>query len=159
MEARTPGEGTNTADQPRGMLAATSHTGGRHCACSYHHHHPRRPGRRGTHRRADGQRGDERPHRDLKGSAAFPAVTGKAEFSVDDGIRQLEAEIENAKPLAGTNVRFRVDGALVGTAKVNSLGTARINKSGSVVPAVHTGSTIRVRRASNGALVAAGTFN
>ena len=95
----------------------------------------------------------------LKGSAAFPAVTGKAKFSVDNGIRQLEAQIEDANALAGTNVRFRVDGALVGTAKVNSLGTARINKSGSVVPAVHTGSTIRVRRASNGALVASGTFN
>jgi len=95
----------------------------------------------------------------LKGSAAFPAVTGKAKFSVDNGIRQLEAQIEDANALTGTNVRFRVDGALVGTAKVNSLGTARINKSGSVVPAVHTGSTIRVRRASNGALVASGTFN
>jgi hypothetical protein len=95
----------------------------------------------------------------LKGSAAFPAVTGSAKFSVDNGIRQLEAEIEHAKPLAGTNVRFRVDGVLVGTAKVNALGTARINKSGSAVPAVHTGSTIRVRRASNGALVASGTFN
>ena len=95
----------------------------------------------------------------LKGSAAFPAVTGSAKFSVDNGVRQLEAEIQHAKPLAGTNVRFRVDGVLVGTAKVSALGTARINKSGSVVPAVHTGSTIRVRRASNGALVASGTFN
>ena len=95
----------------------------------------------------------------LKGSASFPAVTGKAKFSVDNGIRQLEAQIENAKRLAGTNVRFRVDGVLVGTAKVSSLGTARINKSGSVVPAVHTGSTIRVRRASNGALVASGRFS
>jgi hypothetical protein len=56
-------------------------------------------------------------------------------------------------------VRFRVDGVLVGTAKVSSLGIARINKSGSVVPAVHTGSTIRVRRTSNNVLVAAGRFN
>ncbi len=95
----------------------------------------------------------------LKGSAAFPAVTGSAKFSVDDGVRQLEAQIEHAKPLANTKVRFRVNGVLVGTATVSSFGTARINKSGAGIPAVTRGSTIRVRRASNGALVASGRFN
>jgi hypothetical protein len=95
----------------------------------------------------------------LKGSASFPAVTGKAKFQVDDGIRELEAQIENADRLAGTRVKFRVDGVLVGTKTVNSFGTARIRRTGSAVPAVHTGSTIRVRRASNGVLVASGRFN
>ena len=94
----------------------------------------------------------------LKGSPAFPAVTGSAKFSVDDGIRQLEAEIQHAKALAGTKVRFRVNGVVVGTATVSSVGTARINKSGGGIPAVTKGSTIRVRRLT-GALVASGTFS
>ncbi len=95
----------------------------------------------------------------LKGSAAFPAVTGSAKFSIDNGVRQLEAEIQHAQPLAGTNVRIRVKGVLVGTVKVSSLGRARLNRSGAGVPAVTTGSAIGVRRASNNALVASGRFN
>jgi hypothetical protein len=94
----------------------------------------------------------------LKGSPAFPAATGSAKFSVDNGVRQLEAEVQHVKSLAGTKVRFQVKGISVGTATVNSVGTARINKSGSSIPAVSKGSTIRVRRLS-GALVASGTFS
>jgi hypothetical protein len=94
----------------------------------------------------------------LNGSASFPAVSGKAKFQRDDGIRQLEAQIEDAKALAGKQVRFRVNGQLVGTATVNRLGTARINRSGNTVPAVSTGSTIRVRTLS-GTLVASGRFS
>ncbi|MFL5892845.1 MAG: hypothetical protein ACJ75I_08905 [Solirubrobacterales bacterium] len=94
----------------------------------------------------------------LKGSKAYPAVTGKAKFSRDDGVRQLEAQIENAKPLAGTTVRFRVNGVTVASAKVNALGTARIDVSGGPVPNVTQGSTIRVKR-PNGVLVASGQFS
>ena len=94
----------------------------------------------------------------LKGSASYPAVSGKAKFSRDDGVRQLEAQIEDANSLAGRKVNFRVNGVTVGTATVNSLGTARIDKAGSVVPNVTAGSTIRVKR-PNGALVASGRFS
>ena len=94
----------------------------------------------------------------LHGSAKFPGVNGKAKFSRDDGVRQLEAQIEDADALAGKRVRFRVNGHLVGTATVNAAGTARIDRSGNVVPVVKAGSTIRVRRL-NDALVASGTFN
>jgi hypothetical protein len=95
----------------------------------------------------------------LKGSASFPTATGKAKFSVDDGIRELEAQVEHVRRLAGKPVNFIVNGKLVGRATVNSLGTARIRKTGSVVPAVTTGSTIRVRRPISNVLVAAGRFN
>jgi len=94
----------------------------------------------------------------LHGSASFPGVNGNAKFQRDDGVRQLEAQIEDAHALAGKMVRFRIDGKLVGTAKVNAMGTARINRSGSVVPVVTTGSTIRVRTL-NGTLVASGRFS
>ena len=73
-------------------------------------------------------------------------------------MRQLEAQIENAHALAGKNVRFRVNGKLVGTARVNPMGTARVNRSGNVVPVVSAGSTIRVRTLS-GNLVASGRFS
>ena len=94
----------------------------------------------------------------LKGSASYPNVTGKAKFQRDDGVRELEAEIEHAKPLAGTKVRFRVNGTVVGTATVNTLGRAQINRRGATVPAVSTGSKINVRKL-NGVLVASGTFS
>jgi hypothetical protein len=54
-------------------------------------------------------------------------------------------------------VRIRVNGMTVGTATVNSVGTARFNKSGGDIPAVSKGSTIRVRRLT-GVLVVSGTF-
>lgn len=94
----------------------------------------------------------------LTGSASFPGVNGKAKFQRDDGVRELEAQIEDAKALAGQRVRFRVNGQLVGSATVNSLGTARIRRSGDVVPPVSAGSTIRVRKL-NGVLVASGRFS
>jgi hypothetical protein len=50
-----------------------------------------------------------------------------------------------------------MDGMSVGTTTVNSVCTARINRSGGGIPAVSKGSTIRVRRLT-GVLVASGTF-
>ncbi len=94
----------------------------------------------------------------LTGSASFPAVNGKAKFQRDNGVRQLEAQIEDAHALAGQRVRFRVNGQLVGSATVNSLGTARIRRTGNAIPAVSTGSTIRVRKL-NDVLVASGRFS
>lgn len=94
----------------------------------------------------------------LSGSARFPAVTGSAKFQRDDGIRELEAEIQHARPLAGSKVRFIVNGVAVATAKVSAVGTARIDRSGAAVPPVSSGSTIRVRRL-NDVLVAAGRFS
>ena len=94
----------------------------------------------------------------LSGSARFPAVTGSAKFQRDDGIRELEAEIQHARPLAGSKVRFIVNGVAVATVKVSAVGTARIDRSGAAVPPVSSGSTIRVRRL-NDVLVAAGRFS
>jgi len=94
----------------------------------------------------------------LSGSKAFPAVNGKAKFSVDDGVNQLEAEIQDANALAGSKVTFIVDRQTVGSDTVNGLGNARIDVSGASVPTVSAGSKIKVRTGS-GTLVARGTFN
>jgi hypothetical protein len=93
----------------------------------------------------------------LDGSRAFPAAHGSAKFSRDDGVRQLEAELQDVKALAGQRVRFIVNGSSVATAKVSPMGTARIDKSGGV-PNVTSGSTIRVRKL-NDVLVASGRFS
>lgn len=94
----------------------------------------------------------------LSGSAAFPAVNGKAKFGFDDGVRRLEAQIEDANSLKGVRLNVRINGILAGSMTVNSLGAARLRVSGNGVPGVQTGSKIAVRRASNEALVASGTF-
>jgi hypothetical protein len=95
----------------------------------------------------------------LKGTAPTASVSGKVKFAVDDGARRIEAEVEHANSLRGVRLTFRIDGAVVGSAVVDSLGTARLRISGSAIPAVHTGSSAVVRRAATGALVATGTFN
>jgi hypothetical protein len=94
----------------------------------------------------------------LTGGPDFPAVNGSAKFGVDNGVNQLEAEIQDANALDGTKVRFIVDGTKVAAKTVNNLGTARIDVSGATVPTVVTGSKIIVRSAT-GQLVARGKFN
>ena len=94
----------------------------------------------------------------LAGSAAYPAANGKAKYSVDDGVRELEAQVEDVKALAGQRVRFLVNGNLIGAATVNSFGDVRLRRTGSVVPTVTAGSPIRVRT-TTGVLVASGRFS
>jgi hypothetical protein len=94
----------------------------------------------------------------LAGSTAFPAVKGKAKFGIDNGVRELDVQIENALRLKGVRLDVRISGSLAGRMTVTSLGTARLSILGATVPIVRTGSTIAVRRTSNGALVASGKF-
>jgi hypothetical protein len=94
----------------------------------------------------------------LSGSAAYPNVKGSAKSQRDNGVREFEAEIEHAKPLAGSKVRFKVDGTAVGTATVSAVGRAHIDRRGAGAPSVSTGSKISVRKL-NGALVASGRFS
>lgn len=94
----------------------------------------------------------------LNGSASYRNVKGSAKSQRDDGVREFEAEIQHAKPLSGTKVRFKVDGNAVGTATVNSLSRAEIHRRGGGLPAVSTGSKITVRKLG-GALVASGRFS
>lgn len=93
----------------------------------------------------------------LSGSAAFPAANGKVKSSVDDGVRQVEGQLEDANALAGKRVRLEIRGTLVDTAVVNQLGKARFAASGATIPRVVTGSVTRVETTA-GALVASGRF-
>lgn len=93
----------------------------------------------------------------LSGSAAYPAANGKVKSSVDDGVRQVEGQLEDANALAGKRVTLLIRGKVVDTATVNRLGNARFAASGATVPNVVAGNAARVETAA-GAVVASGRF-
>ena len=96
----------------------------------------------------------------LHGSAMFPNADGKARFRDRGGEQELEVEVEDAHALAGTTVRVFVNGNRVGTIRLTRFGNGQLNLNrdqGETVPAVKTGTTVRVRTAA-GALVVSGSF-
>ena len=93
----------------------------------------------------------------LSGSAAYPAANGKVKSSVDDGVRQVEGQLEDANALAGKRVTLLIRGKIVDTATVNRLGDARFAASGATIPSVAAGNVTRVETTA-GALVASGRF-
>jgi hypothetical protein len=97
----------------------------------------------------------------LSGSAAYRAVNGKATYKVDNnGIREFQAELEDARTLKGKVLNVFVGAAKVGTMTINTLGDGRLSLVGASAPVIRASSnpTIRVRT-STGALVASGVMN
>jgi hypothetical protein len=97
----------------------------------------------------------------LSGSVAYPRVNGKATYKVDNnGIREFEAELEDALTLKGKVLGVYVNTARVGSMTINALGDGRLNLVGASAPVISssTNPTIRVRT-STGALVASGVMN
>ena len=92
----------------------------------------------------------------LKSSGAFPGASGKAKFQ-NEGQRELEIEVEHVRRLAGTRVNFFVNSTKVGSARVNGLGAAQINRRGASFPAINAGTRIKVKTAG-GRLVVSGQF-
>ena len=96
----------------------------------------------------------------LKASKAFPAAKGAAKFRARTGDRELEAEVEHVRRLAGKRVTFFVGGKKLGKAKVGALGAAHIERSterGQAVPSVSKGTAVKVRTAG-GVLIVKGSF-
>ena len=97
----------------------------------------------------------------LKGSIAYPAVNGKATYKVDNnGIREFQAELEDALTLKGKTLGVFVNATKVGSMTINALGDGRLSLVGAAAPTIASTSnpTIRVRTAT-GALVASGVMN
>jgi hypothetical protein len=92
----------------------------------------------------------------LKSSSAFPGAKGKAKFQTE-GQRELEIEVEHVRRLAGRRVNFFVNARTVGSARVNGLGAAQIERRGASFPAVKAGTRISVKTAG-GRLIASGRF-
>jgi len=96
----------------------------------------------------------------LKAAKAFPAAKGAATFKSKAGERELDAEVEHVRRLAGKRVSFWVAGKRLGTATVTSLGAAHIvrnSERGQFVPAVRAGTVVKVKTAA-GVLVVSGSF-
>jgi len=96
----------------------------------------------------------------LKGSVSFPGATGKAVSKVNGNERELEVDVQHIRALAGKRVNVNVNGHLLATPRVNSLGHFTVNRNtnlGQSVPNIKAGSTVRVRTLG-GTVVASGTF-
>ena len=92
----------------------------------------------------------------LKSSGAFPGASGKAKFQ-NEGQRELEIEVEHVRRLAGKRVSFFVNSTKVGSARVNGLGAAQVNRRGASFPAISAGTRIKVKTAT-GKLIVSGRF-
>lgn len=96
----------------------------------------------------------------LTGTSAFPAVSGKATFSRENGRRELEVEIEHARALKGKRLTLFVAGRKIGTMVVGRLGNAGLDRStqrGQAVPSITAGTRLSVHTAA-GTTVAKGRF-
>jgi hypothetical protein len=96
----------------------------------------------------------------LNGTKAFPAVSGKATFSRENGRRELEVEVEHARALRGKRLTLFVAGRKIGTMVVGQLGNARLDRStqrGQAVPSIAAGTRLSVHTAA-GTSVAKGHF-
>jgi predicted PilT family ATPase len=96
----------------------------------------------------------------LKAAKAFPAAKGSAKFKVAAEERELQVEVEHIRRLAGKRIVIFVGGKKLASAKVNRFGAAEIirnSERGQFVPAVLTGTSVKVRTA-RGALIVRGSF-
>lgn len=92
----------------------------------------------------------------LKSSGAFPGASGKAKFQ-NEGQRELEIEVEHVRRLAGKRVSFFVNSKKVGSARVNGLGAAQVDRRGASFPAINAGTLVKVKTAA-GKLIVSGRF-
>jgi hypothetical protein len=93
----------------------------------------------------------------LKPAQAFSAAKGSATFKAKPGERQLEAEVEHVRRLAGKTVTFYVAGKRLGSAKVGTLGAAHLERRNGAVPTVGSGTVVSVKTAG-GILIVRGSF-
>jgi hypothetical protein len=96
----------------------------------------------------------------LRGSAQYPNAKGTAKYKAEGGEREFQVELENARSLAGKVLSIYVNGAKVGTMRVNNLGIGRFERNsdlGQSVPMIRAGSAVQIKTAAGG-LVVSGSF-
>jgi hypothetical protein len=96
----------------------------------------------------------------LKGGGAYRAANGSAQYQAQPGQRELQIELQRARPLAGRTVTFWVGGSYFGSARVSRFGQADIDRNterGQAVPTLAQGTYVAVKTAS-GKLIVSGTF-
>ncbi|HEY2953345.1 MAG TPA: hypothetical protein VGK40_12220, partial [Verrucomicrobiae bacterium] len=96
----------------------------------------------------------------LTSAPGFKAVQASAKYRNRGGSQSFEAEVSNARALAGLVLSVSVDGNKVGSFKVDRLGAGQLEldtQQGQVVPQIRKGSFVEIKLAS-GRLVASGRF-
>src|SRR4029450_3108258 len=92
----------------------------------------------------------------LKSAGPVPGASGQAKFQ-HQGPGELEIEVEHVRRLAGKRVNFFVNSTKVGSARVNGLGAAQVNRRGASFPTIDAGTRIKVKTAA-GKLIVSGQF-
>lgn len=96
----------------------------------------------------------------LTSAGTYANAKGKATYKVNGSEREFQVEVENIKKLAGQSVNVFVNGKKVGTATVDALGAARLNRNsdlGQTVPNIKAGDKVQVKNAA-GVLIVSGSF-
>lgn len=96
----------------------------------------------------------------MKAAKTYPRTTGTAQYQSQPGQRELQAELEHLRSLAGKRVIFYANGSKFGVAKVSKRGIAQIDRNtelGQAVPQIVHGSTLTARTAA-GTLIAGARF-
>jgi hypothetical protein len=96
----------------------------------------------------------------LRGSAPYANAKGTAKYKNEGGEREFQAELENAKALAGKTVDVYANGAKVGSFRVNNLGRGEMNRNsdrGQSVPNIHAGSAVQIKTKA-GVVIVSGSF-
>ncbi len=96
----------------------------------------------------------------LVGSTAYPNANGKAKYKQQGTSRELQVEIEDAKPLAGKTLNVVVNGTKVGTLTVSTLGAGSLKlrtQAGQAVPTITKGLQVKVTT-NTLTVVVSGTF-
>jgi hypothetical protein len=68
----------------------------------------------------------------LRGSNAYRAATGTAQYQSQPGQRELEIEVDHICSLAGKYVNVYVGGSKIGSARVSSRGVAELVRNSSL---------------------------
>lgn len=95
----------------------------------------------------------------LTASSVVPLASGKATYEARSDRTKLSVEVEDLRNVQ--NVQVRVNGAVVGTARVNALGTADLNldsRLGAAVPKLSAGALVQVYNAATGQLLVSGSL-
>ena len=96
----------------------------------------------------------------MKAAKPYPRTTGTAQYQSQPGQRELQAELEHLRSLAGKRVIFYANGSKFGVAKVSKRGIVQIDRNtelGQAVPQIVHGSTLTARTAA-GTLIAGARF-
>lgn len=95
----------------------------------------------------------------LTASTNAPLASGKATYEARSDRTKLSVEVEDLHNVQ--SVQVRVNGAVVGTARVNAPGTADLNldsRLGAIVPKLSAGALVQVYNAATGQLLVSGSL-